>query len=85
MHRVRFIEHEPKPIHCLAFSDEASGSPALAVSRGDGSIEIWRTNDSVCYFKDVWVPGRTDGSVEALVWCAGRLLSSGLTGNLLVW
>lgn len=81
VHRVRFIEHDPQPIHCLAFSDESSKSPQLALSRGDGSIEIWRTDNGENFYKDIWVPGGTDGSVEALAWCSGRLFTSGLTGK----
>ena len=81
IHRVRFIEHDPQPIHCLAFSDISPHSPQLALSRGDGSIEIWRTTDGESFYKDVWVPGRTDGSIETLVWCGGRLFTSGLTGE----
>ncbi len=81
VHRVRFIEFRPKAIHCLAFSDDSDRSPRLAVSRGDASLEIWATCDGERYHQETWVPGREDSSVEALVWCQGRLFSAGLTGT----
>ena len=81
IHRVRFVEYDPQPIHCLRFYEGSSSSLKLAVSRGDGSIEIWTSSDGESFFKDVWVPGRADFSIEALVWCAGRLFSAGLTGR----
>ena len=80
VHRLRFIECDPQPIHCLAFSG-ATDRPKLAVSRGDASIEIWATNDGEQYYQETLVPGRTDTSVEALVWCGKRLFSTGLTGR----
>lgn len=80
IHRVRFVEYNPQPIHCLRFYEESSSCIKLAVSRGDGSIEIWLSSDGESFFKDVWVPGRADFSIEALVWCEGRLFSAGLTG-----
>ena len=80
VHRLRFIECDPQPIHCLAFSS-ATDRPKLAVSRGDASIEIWATNDGEQYYQETLVPGRTDTSVEALVWCGKRLFSTGLTGR----
>ena len=80
VHRLRFIEYDPQPIHCLAFSG-ATDRPKLAVSRSDASIEIWATNDGEHYYLETLVPGRTDTSVEALVWCGKRLFSTGLTGS----
>lgn len=83
VHRVRFIEHQPKSIHCLAFSDDRDGPPRLAVARGDASLEIWNSSsdEGVSYHQALWVPGREDSSVEALAWCQGRLFSAGLTGS----
>ena len=80
-HRVRFIEHQPKAIHCLAFSQDTD-HPRLAVSRSDCSIEIWASGDGLGYHQELWVPGREDSSIEALVWCQERLFSAGLTGRL---
>ncbi len=80
VHRVRFIEHQPKAIHCLAFSDDTD-LPRLAVSRSDSSLEVWASSDGLSYYQETWVPGREDSSVEALVWCQGRLFSAGLTGE----
>lgn len=83
IHRVRFVEYDPQPIHCLSFSDDdvASGCTKLALSRGDGSIEIWTSSDGESIYKKVWVPGRADFSIEALAWCGDRLFSAGLTGT----
>ena len=80
IHRLRFIECDPQPIHCLAFSG-ATDCQKLAVSRGDASIEIWATTDGENYYKESFLPGRQDTSVEALVWCGKRLFSTGLTGD----
>ena len=80
IHRVRFIEYDPKPIHCLAFSD-VGAVPKLALSRSDGGVEIWASNEGVRYYKEGFVPGRTDTSIEAMVWCNGRLFTAGLTGE----
>ena len=85
VHRLRFIECDPQPINCLAFSGTAD-CQKLAVSRGDASIEIWATIDGENYYKENFLPGRTDTSVEAMVWCGKRLFSAGLTGILiLIW
>ncbi len=81
VHKVKFIEPDIQPIHCLAFSDDSSSSPQLALSRGDGSIEIWSTVDGENYSKDIWIPGQSNGSIETIVWSSGRLFTSGLTGN----
>lgn len=83
VHRLRFIECDPQPINCLAFSG-AADCPKLAVSRGDASIEIWATIDGEDYYKENFLPGRTDTSVEAMVWCGKRLFSAGLTGILIL-
>ena len=83
IHRVRFVEYDPQPIHCLSFHEETSSCIKLALSRGDGSIEIWASYDGESdFFKELWVPGRADFSIEALVWCGGRLFSAGLTGKI---
>ena len=81
VHRVRFIEHDPKAINSLAFSD-ATERPRLAVSRSDSSIEIWVTQDDGNYYRDRLIPGRSDSSVEKLVWGGSRLFSAGLSGEL---
>ena len=80
VHKVRFIEHDPKTIDSLAFSDIAE-RPRLAVSRSDSSIEIWATSDGEHYYKDRRIPGRSDTSVEKLVWSGSRLFSAGLSGE----
>ena len=81
LHRLRFIHCQPQAIHCLAFSTAHVPRPKLAVSRGDASIEIWLSVDGESYYKDWTVPGRTDTSIEALLWCGHKLYSAGLTGE----
>ena len=43
MHHVRFMEYIPKAVHCMAYND---ATQRLAVSRSDGSIEIWSIQDN---------------------------------------
>lgn len=81
VHRVRFLQTRGHPIHRLAFSGEHV--PRLAVARGDCSIELWTSKDGARYYKQRFVPGRRDVSIEALVWIGKRLFSAGLTGSLL--
>ena len=78
-HRVRFLDYTPQSIHCLAFSDDED----LAVARSDGSIEIW-SPENHWYQKGV-IPGRTNSSIEVLLWCEGNLYSSGLDGRIVQW
>ena len=78
--RLRFIEYQPQPVNCLAFCDLGNGN-RLAVSRADASLEIWATTDGLHYYKDLFIPGRSDTSIEALVWSKNRLFSAGLTGT----
>jgi len=56
-------------------------SERLALSRADGSIEIWN-----CSYKPYLyhvIGGDEESSVEALVWCNRRLFSAGLHGFIL--
>ena len=80
VHRVRFVELEPKAIHCLAFSS-CDERPRLAVSRSDASIELWRQCEGRELRHELTIPGRSDSSVEAMVWSGERLFSTGLTGK----
>ena len=78
-HRARFLVYEPHSIHCLAFSED----DRLAVARSDGSVELWKPRER---WRQVAVcPGRTNASVEVLLWCRNRLYSSGLDGSLVQW
>ena len=43
VHHVRFMEYIPKAVHCMAYND---ATQRLAVSRSDGSIEIWSIQDN---------------------------------------
>ena len=80
VHRLRFVPVEPKAVHCLAFND-SSRRPRLAIARSDASIEIWRhTGEGRHLCHELTIPGRTDTSVEAILWHGKRLFSAGLTG-----
>ncbi|CAL4191113.1 unnamed protein product, partial [Meganyctiphanes norvegica] len=78
IHNVRFYDHEPKAIHCMAYEESAE---RLALSRADGSIEIW--NCSYRPYLYHVIGGNEESSVEALIWCHGRLFSAGLHGFIL--
>lgn len=75
VHYIKFFEYLPKAIHCLAY-DEVSDR--LALSRSDGSIEIWSLPDK--WYQEKIIHGSNGQSVEALVWSDGRLFSAGLHG-----
>ncbi|XP_048576519.1 U3 small nucleolar RNA-associated protein 4 homolog isoform X2 [Nematostella vectensis] len=83
VHRVRFVEYNPKAIHCLALEDVADGVPKLAVSRADSSIEIWSIDDD--WYQSLIIPGSKCSSVESLVWCGSRLFTAGLHGEITEW
>ena len=42
MHQIRFFDYTPTPIHCISYDELYK---KLAVSRSDGSIEIWSIID----------------------------------------
>ncbi len=77
VHRIRFINQVPQSIQCLSFCKDGK---KLALSRGDGSIEIWDSMDGE-FFKKMWIPGRVNASIEALQWCGEKLFSGSLTGK----
>ena len=78
---MRFVDVEPKAIHCLAFSHSDERS-RLAVSRADASIELWRQCEGRELRHELTIPGRSDSTVEAMVWSGERLFSTGLTGKV---
>ncbi|KAK3576371.1 hypothetical protein CHS0354_018919 [Potamilus streckersoni] len=77
VHHIRFYEYVPKAIHCLAYTPV---SERLAVSRSDGSIEIWSIRDD--WYQEKIIPPSEGDSVEGLVWHGIRLFSAGLDGNV---
>ena len=74
---MRFIDHYSNAIHCLNFNDDCS---KLALSRDDGSIEVWSAEYRV-YIKELWIPGRANTSIEALQWCGDKLFTGCLSGT----
>lgn len=73
VHRVRFYNVEPKAIHCMAYDPDHR---KLALSRADSSVEVWNIRNTA--FLERTIPGRPQGSVEALAWCHNRLFSTGI-------
>nr|XP_053634007.1 U3 small nucleolar RNA-associated protein 4 homolog [Cherax quadricarinatus] len=78
LHNVRFYDFEPQAIQCMAYEESTS---RLALSRADASVEIWNCERRP--FVQLVLPGGDDSSVEALVWCNGRLFSAGFHGFIL--
>lgn len=75
VHSIRFYEIEPRAIHCMSYEPSQK---KIALSRSDNSIEIW--DMSYTPHIDRVIMGQPERSVESLLWCNGRLFSSGLTG-----
>jgi len=87
VHRLRFLKQALHPVRCLKWDAD---SKRLAVSRSEGSIEIWRFHadptraiNNACWFVERRVPGALSRKVETLVWCRGRLFAAGTSGLLL--
>ncbi|KAL5021741.1 hypothetical protein ScPMuIL_000896 [Solemya velum] len=77
VHHIRFFEVVPKPINCLTYEPHTE---KIALSRSDGSIEIWSVCDN--WFQEKIILAVPDHSVEALVWQGTQLYSAGLTGHV---
>jgi len=82
VHRVRFVDYVPQAIHCLALEDCEDPS-RLALSRADGSIEIWNIKDD--WYQETVIRGCNGTSVESLDWCKGRLFTAGLHAEITEW
>ncbi|XP_061389746.1 U3 small nucleolar RNA-associated protein 4 homolog [Musca vetustissima] len=80
IHNVRFYNLQPRSIHCMAYNTIWK---KLAVSRNDGSIEIWDVRHAPCLERTI--PKSPQNSVEGLAWSAERLFSAGLNGELVEW
>ncbi|XP_060075369.1 U3 small nucleolar RNA-associated protein 4 homolog [Ylistrum balloti] len=77
VHHVRFFEYQPKAIHCISYNKDAE---KLAVSRSDGTLELWSSRDH--WFQEKVIPGVEGKSVEALCWQGERLFTAGLDGYI---
>lgn len=77
MHHVRFFEWTPKSVQCMSYSP---ASQRLALSRSDGSIELWSVKDG--WYQEEVIPGVEDQSIEDLVWQGNRLFTAGLDGHV---
>ncbi|XP_055625401.1 U3 small nucleolar RNA-associated protein 4 homolog [Toxorhynchites rutilus septentrionalis] len=80
LHHIQFYNLLPRGISCSAVNSENS---KLALSRDDGTIEIW--NLSAAPFLEKSIPGGENVSIEGLAWVGDRLFSVGLAGALLEW
>ena len=82
---VRFFRPKTSAVHCLAYD---TYSNKIALSRSDGSVEIYRLhNDGVRILLDVVLSPITDpesavASVEAISWYQGRLFIASNNGIL---
>lgn len=75
VHHIRFFEYQPKAIHCISYNEETD---RLAISRSDGTLELWSISDS--WYQEKVIPGIEGKSVEALCWQGPRLFTAGLDG-----
>lgn len=82
VHRARFVDFIPEAVNCLAFED-CSSNPRLAVSRQDGTIEIW--SQTGLWTVDFVIPSQLGRSIESLTWCNHKLFSAGLEGEITEW
>lgn len=76
------MDYVPQAIHCVAVED-CNDPSRLALSRADGSIEIWNIRDD--WYQEIIIPGCNGTSVESLDWCKGRLFTAGLHAELTEW
>lgn len=76
------MAYVPHAIHCVALEDGNDPS-RIALSRADGSIEIWNIKDD--WYQEIIIPGCNGTSVESLDWCKGRLFTGGLNAEITEW
>ncbi|KAB0796828.1 hypothetical protein PPYR_10889 [Photinus pyralis] len=79
IHNVRFYKPKPEAIYCMTFHATAK---KLALSRADGTIEIWNLNHVPCIERTI-IATVDNLSIEALTWCGDSLFSVGLNGLLI--
>ncbi|EDV95711.1 U3 small nucleolar RNA-associated protein 4 homolog [Drosophila grimshawi] len=80
VHNVRFYTIKPRAIVCLAYSKVLK---CLALSREDGSIELWDMNYAP--YLDRVIQLTSEAQVECLAWAGKRLFSVDLNGKLIEW
>ncbi|KAK5642373.1 hypothetical protein RI129_008540 [Pyrocoelia pectoralis] len=79
IHNVRFYKPKPEAIYCLALHRI---SKKLALSRANGTIEIWNLNH-VPFIERTITSNVDNLNIEALTWCGDSLFSVGLNGLLI--
>uniref|UniRef100_A0A8D8EWI3 Cirhin n=1 Tax=Culex pipiens TaxID=7175 RepID=A0A8D8EWI3_CULPI len=81
LHHAQFYNLLPRGINCLAVNKPSS---RLALSRDDGTIEIWNLAGAAPFLEKS-NPGGEKVSIEGLAWVGDRLFSVGLAGKLIEW
>ncbi|XP_055845240.1 U3 small nucleolar RNA-associated protein 4 homolog [Episyrphus balteatus] len=79
IHNASFYNLTPRFITCMACNKI---NKKLAVSRNDGTIDIWDMQYASFHEKTI-VTG--ESSIEGMAWAGNRLFTVGLTGHLLEW
>ncbi|TDG48122.1 hypothetical protein AWZ03_005539 [Drosophila navojoa] len=80
VHNARFYTINPRAIVCLAYSKLLK---CLALSRDDGSIELWDMNYAP--YLEKFIKLTPESQVENMAWASKRLFSVDLTGQLIEW
>ncbi|XP_037933093.1 U3 small nucleolar RNA-associated protein 4 homolog [Teleopsis dalmanni] len=80
IHNVRFYNLTPRAIQNMAYNNFLK---KLALSRNDGSIEIW--DMQYMPLLERTIPTTPGNSVEGMVWVGERLFSVGLSGEIVEW
>ncbi|KAL7733553.1 hypothetical protein ACLKA6_005022 [Drosophila palustris] len=80
VHSVRFYTIKPRAVVSLAHSKVLK---CLALSREDGSIELWDMRHAPYLNRVIQLTPET--AVEDLAWSGQRLFSVGLSGKLIEW
>ncbi|XP_055913784.1 U3 small nucleolar RNA-associated protein 4 homolog [Eupeodes corollae] len=80
IHNVRFYNLTPRLIVCMAYNKI---NKKLALSRNDGTIEIW--DMQYASFQEKTIASGEDSSIEGMAWAGNRFFTVGLTGHLVEW
>lgn len=80
IHDVRFYNLAPRRIECMAYEKT---NKKLALSRNDGTIEIWDMQYAAFHEKTISTGEKS--SIEGMTWAGHRLFTVGLTGHLVEW
>ena len=80
VHRYAIYDVQPSAVTCLRYNKQLS---CLALSRGNGSIEIWKHYKDRCWDQFGFIPFDEDRPIDTLEWTKyGQLISSGIDGSI---